>query len=99
MRNPTLRIPCTAHHIALLQRASKFVGMELEEFVLMAATSRAVDELAEEREIVLSAEGMIDLLKMLDDPERNKEVLRRLSEIPKPWEDSAFGRDRPDNQE
>ena len=87
MRNPTLRIPCTSHHIALLQKAAKFVGMEVEAFVLMAASSRAVDELAEQREIALSAEEMIALLKMLDDPEANKEVLRRRSEIPKPWKE------------
>lgn len=87
MRNPTLRIPCTSHHIALLQKAAKFVGMEVEAFVLMAACSRAVDELAEQREIALSAEEMIALLKMLDDPEQNKEVLRRISEIPKPWKE------------
>ena len=62
--------------------------MALEDFVLMAASSRAVDELAEQREIVLSAEEMVDLLRMLEDPERNKEVLRRISETPRPWKDS-----------
>ena len=99
MRNPTLRIPCTAQHIALLQRASKFVGMELEEFVLMAASSRAVDELAEQREIVMNVEEMTDLLKMLDDPIRNRETLQRLSEIPRAWKETGPGQDRPDNQE
>ena len=65
----------------------------------MAASSRAVDELAEQREIVLSAEEMVDLLRMLEDPERNKEVLRRISETPRPWKDSELSRDRPVNEE
>lgn len=99
MRNPTLRIPCTAHDIALLQRAAKFVGMELEKFVLMAASSRAVDELAEQREIIMSAEEMTDLLEMLYDPMRNRETLQRLAEIPRPWKETEPGRDRSDNQE
>ena len=73
--------------------------MALEDFVLMAASSRAVDELAEQREIVLSAEEMVDLLRMLEDPERNKEVLRRISETPRPWKDSELSRDRPVNEE
>lgn len=86
MRNPTLKISPQPKDFALISRAAEIVGTSVESFVVMAALSRAKEEIADQRVFLLEPEAFDRFKKAVSDVPDPEERVKRLMNVQTPGE-------------
>lgn len=87
MRNPTLKISLEPKDFALISRAAEIADLSVESFVVMAALSRAKEEIADQRVFLLEPEDFERFKKAVSDVPDLEERVKRLMDVETPWED------------
>lgn len=87
MRNPTLKISLEPKDFALISRAAEIADLSVESFVVMAALSRAKEEIADQRVFLLEPEDFERFKKAVSDFPDLEERVKRLMDVETPWED------------
>lgn len=99
MRNPTLKISLEPEVFSLISRAAEIVDLNVENFVVMSALSRAKEEIADQRVFLLEPEDFERFKKAVENVPDLEQRIKRLMDVETPWEDSEPSRDRPVNEE
>jgi uncharacterized protein (DUF1778 family) len=87
MRNPTLRISLEPKEFSLISRAAETVDMSVESFVVMAALSRAKEEIADQALILLEPEDFERFQKAINNSPDIEERWNRLMNRKSLWEE------------
>ena len=87
MRNPTLKISLEPKEFALISRAAEIVDLSVESFVVMAALSRAKEEIADQRLFLLEPIAFEQFRKAINNSPDVDERLIRLMNRKTPWEE------------
>lgn len=87
MRNPTLKISLEPKDFALISRAAEIVRISVESFVVMAALSRAKEEIADQRLFLLEPEAFDQFQKAINEIPDIEERWNRLMNRKTLWEE------------
>lgn len=85
-RSVTINLRAPKQLKELIDRAARVLGKSRTEFVLDSARSRAEDVLLDQRLFVLDHDRYTAFLRLLDEPPKPTEELKRLLSMKSPWE-------------
>lgn len=85
-RAVSINLRAPTHIKNLIDRAARVLGKSRSEFMLDSARSRAEDVLLDQRLFVLDKDRHAAFLKLLDQPAKPTQALKKLLSAKAPWE-------------
>jgi uncharacterized protein (DUF1778 family) len=85
-RDVTINVRTSSYVRNLIDRAATLIGQNRSEFILDSARRRAADVLLDQKLFVLDAAQYDKFLRLLDEPPKPSNELKKLLAAKAPWE-------------